>query len=124
MLKKLFAFCTIFLTLPVFAGEFEDALVKYDNVFLYIYTPDCSVCRQFDEKYKKLAKIYDKHYGFVKVDASNAYGRILLRSFWGQYVPFVVLVSEKNRTASRIEPDCIMDMACLEKSIKDFQNQR
>ena len=123
MLKKvLLLICMLFL--PVYAGVFEDALEQNDNVFLYIYTTDCGTCTQFMPKYEKLKKLYGKNYGFVKVDANEPYGSILMSTLYGKYVPFVVLVSAKHRIAAHIDPSCLMDNICVEKALKDFQNQK
>ena len=124
MLKNIIAFVFCLFMLPACGGEFEDALKQNDNVFLYLYSSDCSACNKFMNEYNKLSKIYGKSYGFVKVDANQTYGKLLLMTFWGQYVPFVALVSEKHRTALRIEPDCMMNNVCIEKALKDFQNQK
>ncbi len=119
MLKKIFIIFAVFCTLPVFAGEIENTIAKGNNVFLYLYTPDCGYCKQFAPRYNKLSKMYDGQYNFYKVDASTAYGYSLMQKYRGQYVPYVLLLN-KNKGV-HISPDCLSDTACIEKNMKHFR---
>ena len=66
MLKRLVLILS-FLSLPVFAGTFEDAMKTNNYVFLYLYTSDCGYCKRFLPIYEKLAKT-ETGVKFVKVD--------------------------------------------------------
>ena len=46
------------LNLPVFAGPVEEALSKNEKVFLYLYTPTCGACRQFNAFYANYVRKY------------------------------------------------------------------
>ena len=121
MLKKCLLILSILISLPVFAGEFEEAMAKGADIFLYIYTPDCTYCNDFLPTYNKLAKTYENSYKFVKADASTKYGKKLLLQFGGRYVPFVVLLNGQKRQMLNIHPDCLYDNACVEKKVKEFK---
>ena len=84
MLKKCLLILISMAFLPVFAGEVENAINKGNNVFLYLYTPDCSYCQKFSPRYDKLAKMYDGQYNFFKIDANTAYGRDLIVKYRGK----------------------------------------
>ena len=78
MLKKCLLILISMAFLPALAGEVENAINKGNNVFLYLYTPDCSYCKKFSPRYDKLSKMYDGQYNFFKIDANTAYGRDLM----------------------------------------------
>ena len=105
--------------IPVFAGELEDALSKNKNVFLYFYTPECSYCSKFTPRYNKLSKMYDKHYTFIKLNASTHYGYSIWRKFGGKYVPYIVLINSKNN-AAQIDPNCLINTECTERVLMKF----
>lgn len=121
MLKKFLLVLSFLGMIPVFAGEVENALAQNKNVFLYLYTPKCGYCVKFDPKYHKLAKMYDKEYTFVKVDASTPYGFNILRQYNGRFVPYVLLLDPANKTVENIPPYCLMDNACTEIALKEFK---
>ena len=62
MLKRFLFLLSLILVTPVCAGEYEDANRFYAHVFLYLQTPDCGYCRQFEPIYAKLEKKYNKVY--------------------------------------------------------------
>ena len=105
--------------LPALAGEVENAINKGNNVFLYLYTSDCSYCKKFSPRYDKLAKMYDGQYNFFKIDASTAYGRDLMIKYRGMYVPYVLLLNRKKGV--QVNPDCLLDSVCIEKNMKFFR---
>ncbi len=107
--------------LPAIAGEFENAQKTHENVFLYLYTPECGYCNKFNPRYQKLSNMYKNHYGFVKLNASSGEGHILSRKFNVHYVPFVVLYNAESKKAWQVQTNCLMDLACTEKALKDFK---
>ena len=121
MFKKLIITLSLLTALPVFAGEFESALANKDYVFLYIYTPWCRYCQEFNPIYNKLSKMYDKNYAFVKADGSRQYGYNLGRKFNVRYVPFVVLVNSKTGNKMQIDANCLLATECIEKAINRFK---
>ena len=58
MIKRLLLIFALCVSLPAFAGVFEDALKTGNNVFLYLYTPECKYCNEFNPVYQRLAKNY------------------------------------------------------------------
>ena len=119
MLKKCLLILISMAFLPALAGEVENVINKGNNVFLYLYTPDCSYCKKFSPRYEKLAKMYDGQYNFFKVDASTAYGRDLMIKYRGMYVPYVLLLNRKKGV--QVNPDCLLDSVCIEKNMKFFR---
>ena len=109
------------MVLPSFAGEFEDALKKNDNVLLYLYGTSCRYCTEFNPIYNKMSKLYDKKYAFVKVNTDGQYGRKLAREFKVRYVPYVVLVNSKTKNAAQIAPDCLMNRTCMDTALSKFK---
>ncbi len=121
MLKKCLLIILMLAAIPVYAGELEDAMARGVDIFLYIYTPDCSYCNEFLPTYNKLAKTYENNYKFIKADASTQYGKKLLVQFGGRYVPFVVMLNAQRRVLLHVDPDCLSDTACVEKKVKEFK---
>ena len=121
MLKK---FSAIFLLLSVansvFAGSYEEALKKSNNVFLYLYTKDCKTCKVFDSTFNSIQK-QNKDYAFVKIDAESTYGSNLMHKFRGRYVPYVVLSDKKNNKSVNVSHSCVMDEICLIRAMKSFK---
>ena len=120
MLKKLYILSILLLFSNVYAGVFEDAMSKQNNVLLYLYSNDCSMCNQFLPIYDSLSQSH-KDITFVKVDAETSYGINLMRKFKGLYVPFVVISSPKSKKHAVINPYCVIDTICIERAIKSFK---
>ena len=121
MLKKIILSLTFLIILPAYSGEYENALMTGNSVFLYLYTQDCGYCKQFNSMYEKLADgSFKSHYKFLKIDANTEYGRNLMSIFRASYVPFVVLVDAKRQLMCGIEPTCLLNQACTEKELKKF----
>lgn len=120
MLKRILVILFVCLSMPVFAGELENALKTKNYVFLYLYTKNCGYCAKFNPKYEKVSKIYNKQYAFVKVDADSGYGYSLANRFRAVYVPYVVLIKSKTKQAVQISSGCLLDTACLDKKLTDF----
>ena len=56
MLKKILCILSVFVILPAFSGELEDAAKIHDKIFLYLYTKDCSYCVKFNPVYNNISK--------------------------------------------------------------------
>jgi len=102
MFKKVICFLFLFFILPVFAGEYENALKNNDNVFLYLTMPSCTYCKKFDEIYDKLVNEYGEKCKFLKIDTTTAYGRNLASRFGIKFVPYVVLVESKKDKGTKV----------------------
>ena len=123
MFRKCLLFLfSIFMITPAFAGEFDKAMEKGYNVFLYLYTPKCKYCTMFSPNYKKAVKQHDGQFVFIKVDASTKYGRSLMDEFGARFVPYVVMLNSQKKYAVQISPDCLMDLKCMNKSMEQFRN--
>ena len=122
MLRRLLLFFMFFTTLSTSAGEFENITSRYDKVFLYLYTSDCSYCIKFNPIYEKLAKKYEKSYQFIKIDANTAKGRELMIATGGYYVPNVVILSSRKKSMGKINPKCMLDFACIDDAVNRFIN--
>lgn len=120
MFKKCFLLLFM-LILPVSAGEVEKALDKGNNVFLYLYTPSCKYCNMFSPIYNKLVRTHDGEYSFIKIDASTVYGRTLMSTYRGSYVPYVVLINKHTNKLMRVDPACLIDTPCIEAAMKKFR---
>ena len=119
MFKRFLTLLFILGCIPVSAGELENALSQNKNIFLYFFTPECGSCSMFTPRYNKLSKMYDKHYTFIKLNASTQYGNSVFRKFRGRYVPYVVLINSKNKVA-QIDPSCLMNTECSERELMKF----
>ena len=119
MLKRLIL-VLYFMSLPVFAGVYENAMSGTKNVLLYMYTDECKMCKVYTPFFNQLAK---KHTDikFVKINAHSFEGAKLMRKFGGGYVPFVVLSSPKTKNTSVVNPYCSVDEICMERVLKNFK---
>ena len=108
MIKKMFLFICLFLTIPAFAGVYEDAVAGNKDVFLYIYTKNCMMCQKFNPEFEQLKKAYP-NLKFISVDAETPYGSRLMWKFRGRYVPYLVLTKHKSGKSAVIQPSCSLD---------------
>lgn len=120
MKKAFLIILSLFMLIPVFAGQYEDALRSGEPVILYIYTKECKYCKEFNPIFDALAQNYRKSYRFVKVDAYSPYGGLLIQDFRANYVPFVVLADARRQRLISIQPDCLLKNACVEEELKKF----
>ena len=124
MLKRTF-FILIFILatqFSAFAGEFEKLVANYDKIFLYLYTPECSYCEKFNPNYEK---VFNKHLNkckFVKVNANTKQGNELMRAVNGYYVPFVLLIDSSTKQIRRIEPNCLLNLSCVNNAVENLVN--
>lgn len=116
---SLIIFVFLIVTGSVIAGVYEDALRKNEKVFLYLYTPECNSCREFDSVFYKLKK-QNKDYEYVKVNANTSYGRNLAIKYRTQYVPFILLTNSKSNKSVTVRHTCFMDEVCLIRAMKSF----
>ena len=120
MFRRLLFFIALFLVLPSSAGEFEAAIKNNQKVFLYITSPECGRCVRFNPIYKNISSKYSKQMKFIKVDLESPYGRNLMRTYKGWYLPFVMVVNPEKGLNVKISPDCLLENACVESYIKDY----
>ncbi len=120
--KSLLFLLTMFITLPAFSGEFENAMSKGHNIFLYLYSPRCKYCTMFTPTYKQLEKSHDGEFVFIKTDSTTAYGKELMYEFHAGFVPYVIMINSQKKIAAQITPDCLIDKGCVEKSMKNFRS--
>lgn len=120
MLKKLLCIFSILFILPVYSGEYEDALNSNDKVFLYMYTQQCGYCRKFEPIYNKLRLNNAKSCKFLKIDASSRYGNGIMRDLGAAYVPYVVVIDTKRSVARSVAPSCLLDYACIKDVVDKF----
>ena len=106
--------------LPVFAGEYENALKKSDSVFLYLYSSDCRTCKAFDKIYYDMAK-QNNDFEFVRINADTPYGARLIRKFKGKFVPYIILTNSKTNRSVNVIHSCVMDEMCLIRALKSFK---
>ena len=120
MLKRLLCVISVLIILPVCAGVFEDAIVKSDNVFLYLYMKNCDYCVKFNPNYDKLTREFGKNCKFLKIDASSKYGNELGHALGAQYVPFVAMVNNKTKVIKTVNPTCLLSYSCVQNNMKKF----
>ena len=106
--------------LPSLAGQYEDALKKGDNVFLYLYSSSCSYCIKFDPIYKKLSDTYKDKCKFIKISTSTLYGKSLMKTYRARFVPYVLLINGKSHEAVNLAPACLLKQSCIESYLKDY----
>lgn len=122
-MKKFFALILLlFISLPVFSGELENAVNKNSKVFLYMYMPSCTYCEKFKPLLDKVVVKYNKKLAVAKVDITTPYGKGVMRTFDTFYVPCVILLDYKKQTMHRVDPKCMLDFACLKDAVDEFTN--
>lgn len=119
-MKKLALILSLLICLPVFPGQYEDALRTGEPVCLYLHTKTCRYCKQANLVFEKLVQNNKKKYKFVSLDAESPYGSLLMRDLMVGYVPFVVLSDAKRQYFQPIAPSCVIEYACIEKEMKEF----
>ena len=120
MIKKILFILLFSLTLPLFAGEYEDAIKNNDKIFLYFYSEECGYCQKFTPLFEKFSSLYNDKCTFLKIDANSRYGRDLALKFHVRFLPHVVLVDTKKEKGLVIIPNCLLQYACTNGVIKEF----
>lgn len=120
MLKKILCILSVFVILPAFSGELEDAAKIHDKIFLYLYAKDCSYCVKFNPVYNNISQKYGKNCKFLKINADTEYGMNLMRASNALYVPFVVMLDNASKTAKSIKPECLLSYVCTQKVVENF----
>lgn len=123
MLKRILLIAVLSLLLPANAGEYEDAMKNSNCVFLYLYTTECGYCTKFNPIYNKIQANYSNKCKFLKIDASSDYGRKLMKDLGAYYVPYVLLINNKNNKAGKVSPQCLLNYACMQDATNKFVNQ-
>ena len=123
MIKRLLSLFIISLSLPVFAGELEEALKSNNKIFLYMYTKDCTYCEKFKPIFEKLDQKYKKNGASVKVDAYTKYVNQLMQEFGAYYVPNVILLDYRKQTMKRVAPACMLTYECIKDAVEEFVRQ-
>ena len=124
MLKKglLFLLPIFFLSLSANAGEVENALNKGQNVFLYLYTPDCGYCKLYSPLYEQTIRSHKGEFTFLKINGDSNYGHQLVYKYRARYYPHVVMINAKKNKVLQILPPCLMDNVCTDAEIKRFRS--
>jgi len=117
---KLIFILSLLLCMPVFAGQYEDALRTGQPVCLYIHVKDCKYCKQTNQVFERIVQHYKKSYRFVSIDAQSPYGLLLMEDLRVGFVPFVMLADARRQYVTPIFPSCSIDYACTEKEMKNF----
>lgn len=120
MIKRLIILILFFFAVPVFAGQYEDALRTGEPVFLYMYTDYCKYCKEFQPIFEKLFKKHGKNYKFVKINAESPYGMLLMRDLTAGYVPYAIMADSKRQLFYSISPDCLLVFECADKQLVNF----
>ena len=116
-------FLTLLLLIPAYAGPVEDAIKTSDKIFLYLYTPNCGACKEFNSYYMEYARKYGKDCKFLKINASTQYGARTGMAVGLKYVPWVVLIDSKKKTRKHLQWECLSYHACAIKAIESFINE-
>ncbi len=122
MIKKILCTLLMLISIPVFAGEFEEASISNARIFLYMYTPECGYCKQFEQTYEKLKQKYGRDCKFLKINAATKYGTDLMLQFRASYVPHIILLNNQKRTMQRVTPNCSLNFACIKDAVDKFVN--
>ena len=108
--------------LPVSAGLVEDELKTNHNIFLYLYSPECGACRQFNSRYANVSRLYAGTYRFYKFDINTEYGRSLLYKYNGHVLPYVIMLNGSKQRVLTVPYPCLMNELCLNTELKNFQS--
>ena len=119
-MKRILCILSLLASLPVCAGEFDNAIKNYDKVFLYLYTPACGYCNKFNPVYQRVSKDYGAKCKFIKVDANTKEGTNLMNQFGARYVPYVVTIDNKAHVAGQVPPECLLNYECTDKVLGAF----
>lgn len=122
MFKKFLLFLLLFMALPAFSGEFEEASREHAKILVYMYTPECGYCKKFDPLYSQVLQKYGKSCKFLKINAATEYGNFIMRRLNASYVPYVALINNQKQTLQRITPTCLLNLACTKDALDKFVN--
>ncbi len=120
MIRFILCLLSLFFVSPVFAGAYEDAMKNYNNVFLYIYTPQCGYCKKFEPNYNKLKSAYSGKCKFVKIDATTDYGKVISYNYQVKYVPYVALLKPKAKDGIQVPPKCLLNYSCISQQLNGY----
>ena len=120
MIKRILCILSLFIVLPAFSGEYEEATRTNNKIFLYLYTKNCNYCVKFNPVFNKISQIYGNNCKFLKINADTEYGGSLMRGLNAYYVPYVALINNSNRTVHTINPTCLLNYACTKDAMDKF----
>ena len=120
MIRFLLCLLTLFFVSPVLAGPYEDAMENYNNVFLYIYTPQCGYCKKFEPNYNRLKSVYGKNCKFVKIDATTDYGSVISYNYKVKYVPYVALLKPREKDGFQVPAKCLLEYSCISRQLSGY----
>lgn len=83
--------------LTITSSNIENALEKYEYLFLQFYTAQCSVCQGHLHEYPEIVKkvqLYNRLIGFGKVDGDKE--KALVEKYEAQRYPFFLLVTKEG----------------------------
>lgn len=123
MIKNVLLILSIFILIPVFAGNALNEVNKTDKVFLYVSANDCGYCAKFEPIFKKLSSNYsNRPCKFIKVDASTPEGKVVINDFGVYYLPYVIMIDNKKRMIHNVVPKCLLNYACINDATNRFIN--
>ena len=120
MLKKFLCIISISVMLPVFAGEYENAIASNQKVILYFSTPHCGYCKKFEPIYQKLVNKYGQNCKFINYNAETPYGYMLARQYSVKYVPYVIMIDTKHQQKHVIDETCLLNYSCVDNALMGF----
>ena len=123
MKRLLLCLLLFLLTFPVFAGSVQDAMKTHDKVFIYLYTKNCGYCVKFNPIYEKVMNKFSNRCKFLKIDAETPYGISVMRDLQGVFVPYVILMDNKEKKLYKLQPNCLLDYACTANAVDVFVNK-
>lgn len=114
----LFIFITC--SLSCLAESFEATLTKEPKILAYVYTNECKYCVSFNPIYEKIVKNYNSKLKIVKKNAKTAEGYYIMKKFNGVFVPFVIMIDNKNKQIYSVHPNCLLNYACMSNAVDVF----
>ena len=112
-----------FSLLPAFSVDLDSLLNRYERVFIYFYTSNCGYCDKFNPIYDKITSAFDgKNCKFIKIDAENPNNMKIMMELGAFYVPYVIMLDNKNKQAKSVVPKCLLNYACTKDAVDKFVN--
>ena len=122
ILKRFLLILSVLFIAPAYAGPLEDAMASNDKIFLYLYTPSCGACKQFNSNYLEYSRKYASQCKFVKINAHSSYGARIAHDVGLRYVPWVVLIDMEKKQRKHFKWECLREPACAKRTLESFVN--